>query len=117
MSYLEDDLRAALRRTEPPPEFTGRVLAKLNAQAPAELPWWDMFGVLLRPPRLQWVALSVILSVMIPFAGVQYQRERQLRAQGERAKEQLVFAFHVAGNKLHRVQQKVLEIRRTDTRL
>jgi hypothetical protein len=117
MSYLEDDLRAALERTEPPPEFTGRVLARLNGQGPRKVAWWELLGVLLRPPRIQWVALSVILSVIIPFAGVQYQKQRRLRAQGEKAKEQLVFAVRVAGNKLHRVQQKVLEIGRMDTRL
>jgi hypothetical protein len=117
MSYLEDDLRAALQRTEPPPEFTGRVLARLNGQAPPKLAWWELLAVLLRPPRIQWVALSVILSVMIPLGVLQYQKERRLRAQGERAKEELVFAVRIAGNKLHRVQQKVLEIGRMDTRL
>ena len=117
MSNLEDNLKAALERIEPPAEFTGRVLARLNGQAPLKLAWWDLLGVLLRPPRIQWVALSVIVSIMIPFAAVQYQKERRLRAEGEKAKEQLVFAVHVAGNKLHRVQQKVLEIGRMDTRL
>jgi hypothetical protein len=117
MSNLEDNLKAALERTEPSPEFTGRVLARLNGQTPRKLAWWEMFGVLLRPPRIQWVALSVTVSIMIPFAGVQYQKERRLRAEGEKAKDQLVFAVHVAGNKLHRVQQKVLEIGRMDTRL
>ena len=117
MSNLENNLKAALERTEPSPEFAGQVLARLNGQSHPKLAWWDMFRVLLRPPRIQWVALSIILSIMIPFAGVQYQKERRRRAEGEKAKDQLVFAVHVAGNKLHRVQQKVLEIGRMDTRL
>ncbi|HXA03590.1 MAG TPA: hypothetical protein VNY30_02080 [Bryobacteraceae bacterium] len=116
MSYLEDDLKMALRRTEPPEGFADRVLARANGPAPAEPSWWEYLMVLVRPPRVQWVALSLILSVMIPAAGV-YRKERQERAEGERAKEQLVFAVHVAGNKLHRVQQKVLEMGRMDTRL
>jgi hypothetical protein len=117
MSNLEDNLKTALERIEPPAEFTGRVLARLNGQTPPKLAWWDLFAVLLRPPRIQWVVLSFILSIMIPFVGIQYQKERRLRAEGEKAKDQLVFAVHVAGNKLHRVQQKVLEIGRMDTRL
>ena len=117
MSNLEDNLKAALERTDPPPGFSGRVLARLNGQAPPKVAWWDLLSVLLRPPRIQWVALSVILSIMIPFAGIRYQKERRLRTEGEKAKEQLVFAVHIAGNKLHRVQQKVLEIGRMDTRL
>jgi hypothetical protein len=116
MSYLEDELRTALRRTEPSEGFAERVLARANGPAPAEPRWWEYLMVLVRPPRLQWVALSLIVSVMIPAVGV-YRKERQARAEGERAKEQLVFAVHVAGNKLHRVQQKVLEMGRMDTRL
>jgi len=116
MSYLEDDLKMALRRTEPPEGFAERVLARANGPAPAEPTWWDYLMVLVRPPRVQWVALSLIVSVMIPAAGV-YRKERQARAEGERAKQQLVFAVHVAGTKLHRVQQKVLEMGRMDTRL
>lgn len=117
MSYLEDDLKAALRRTEPPEGFAERVLARANGPAPAQPSWWDYLTVLVRPPRLQWVALCLIVSAMVPVAGLQYRKERQARAEGERAKEQLVFAVHVAGNKLHRVQQKVLEMGRMDTRL
>jgi hypothetical protein len=116
MSYLEDDLKTALRRTEPPDGFANRVLARANGPAAAEPSWWQYLTVLVRPPRVQWVALSLIVSFMIPAAGV-YRKERHARAEGERAKEQLVFAMRVTGNKLHRVHQKVLEMGRTDTRL
>jgi hypothetical protein len=116
MSYLEDDLKTALRRTEPPEGFANRVLARANGPAAAEPSWWQYLTVLVRPPRVQWVALSLIVSVMIPAAGV-YRKERQARAEGEKAKEQLVFAMRVTGSKLHRVHQKVLEMGRTDTRL
>jgi hypothetical protein len=116
MSYPEDDLKTALRRTEPHEGFANRVLARANGPAAAEPSWWQYLTVLVRPPRVQWVALSLIVSVMIPAAGV-YRKERQARAEGEKAKEQLVFAMRVTGSKLHRVHQKVLEMGRTDTRL
>ena len=73
--------------------------------------------VLFRPPRVQWVVLSVLASIMLPLAGVQYRKERQLRADGERAKQQLLLAMRVTGSKLHHVQRKVLEMSRMDTRL
>ena len=116
MSYLEDDLKMALRRAEPPEGFADRVLARANGSGPVQPSWWQYLSVLVRPPRLQWVALSLIVSFMIPAAGI-YRKERQARAEGERAKEQLVFAMRITGNKLHRVHQRVLEMGRMDTRL
>ena len=116
MSYLEDDLKMALQRTEPSEDFVDRVLARVN-QPPPEPRWWERLTVLVRPPRLQWVAASIVLSVMIPVSLVQYHKEQRMRAEGEKAKEQLMFAVRVAGNRLHRVQQKVLEMGRMETRL
>ena len=116
MSYLGDDLKMALRRKEPPEGFASRVLARASGPVQAPPSWWQYLMVLVHPPRVQWVALSLIVSFMIPAAGV-YRKERQARAEGERAKEQLVFAMRMTGNKLHRVHQKVLEMGRTDTRL
>ena len=117
MSYLEEDLKTALRREAAPSDFAERVLSRSNQPTAPEPSWWELLAVLLRPPRLQWVALSVLFSVMIPVAGVQYRKQQRMRAEGERAKEQLVFAVRVAGDKLHHVQQRVLEIGRMDTRL
>ncbi|HLN01155.1 MAG TPA: hypothetical protein VK335_17830 [Bryobacteraceae bacterium] len=115
MSNLEEDLKMALRREEPPADFTDRVLARLNQ--PPEPSWRERLSVLMRPPRLQWVAASVLLSVLLPFAGVQYHKEQQYQAEGERAKQKLLFAVHVAGSRLHQAQKKVLEGGRMDTRL
>jgi hypothetical protein len=117
MSYLEDDLKMALQRTEPSADFVDRVLARVNQPAPPEPGWWERLTALLRPPRLQWVAASVILSVMIPAASVEYRRQQKMRAEGEKAKEQLMFAVRVAGSRLHRVQQKVLEMGRMEAHL
>jgi hypothetical protein len=117
MSYLEDDLKKALRRTEPSEDFVDRVLARVNQPPPPEPSWWQPLAMVLRPPRLQWVALSVILSIMIPMAAFEYRSQQRMRAEGEKAKEQLVFAMRVAGNKLHHVRQKVLEMGRADSRL
>lgn len=110
MSNLEDDLKIALRREEPAADFTERVLARLN-QPLTEPTWRERLAVLVRPPRLQWVALTLIVSVMVPVASVQYRKELAYRAEGERAKQQLLFAVRVAGSKLHQAQRKVLGTR------
>jgi len=115
MSKLEDELRMALRREEPPADFTERVLARLNQ--PREPSWRERLSVLMRPPRLQWVAVSVMVSVLLPFAGVQIRKQQQYNAEGERAKQQLLFAVRVAGSRLHQAQKRVLESGRMDTRL
>jgi hypothetical protein len=109
MSNLEDDLRIALRREEPAADFTERVLARLNQPAPAEPTWLERLAVLMRPPRLQWVAVAMIVSVVIPAATVEYR--------GERAKQQLLVAMRVTGTKLHQAQRKVVETGRMGTRL
>ena len=117
MSYLENDLKAALRREEPAADFIDRVLAQLQRPAPSQPSWWEALAVLMRPPRLPWAVLSMILSVMIPVAGVQYRKELRYRAEGERAKKELLFAVQVAGSRLHHAQKRVLEAGRMDTRL
>jgi len=111
MSYLEDELKLALRREEPSADFADRILARLNR--PAEPNWFERLTVLMQPPRIQWVAASLIISVLIPVAGLQYRRHQE----GERAKAQLLFAVRIAGSKLHQAQKKVLEAGRMDTRL
>ena len=115
MSNLEDDLKMALRREEPPADFADRMLARLS-QSP-EPSWRERLSVLVRPPRLQWVAVSVMVSVLLPFAGVQIRKQQQYNAEGERAKQQLLFAVRVAGSRLHQAQKRVLESGRMDTRL
>jgi hypothetical protein len=115
MSNLEEDLKMALRREEPPPDLADRVLARLSQ--PQEPSWRERLSVLMRPPRLQWVAVTVMVSVLLPTAALQYRKERQYQAEGERAKQQLLFAVHVAGSRLHQAQKKVLEGGRMDTRL
>jgi len=104
MSNLEDQLRAALRREEPPADLADRVLARLNR--PPVPSWRSRLAVLLHPPRIQWVAIALMVSILLPTATVQYRREQE---KGERAKQQLLFAMRVAGGRLHQAQKRVLE--------
>lgn len=109
MSRLEDELRQALRREEPPAGFAERVAARAAQQKERE-PWWAaLVGALSRPPWRWATALAMCLLIL---AGVTYQRERQRRAEGERAKEQLLLALQITSNKLQMAQEHVLGLRR-----
>ena len=88
---LEDELRSALRRREPSPDFTDRVLARVAAApAPhAARPW------------VRWVA-ALAASVLLAAGAVEYRHY-----QGERAKSQVLLAVRIAGGTLHKAQRKV----------
>jgi hypothetical protein len=91
MSPLEDELRSALRRHEPSPDFTERVLARVSA-APVR-----------RAPRL-WVrgVAAIAAALLLAAGGLEYREYR-----GERAKDQVLLAVRIAGSKLHKAQRKV----------
>jgi len=88
---LEDELRSALERREPSPDFTNRVLARVSG-APARRaarPW------------VRWVA-ALAASVLLAVGAVEYRRY-----QGERARSQVLLAVRIAGGKLRKAQKKV----------
>jgi hypothetical protein len=111
MSQLEDELKSALGRREPAGDFTRRMMRRIAQPAPRS--WFEELATLLRPPRLQWVAASVVILV-VPFAALEYRQQRQVRAQGQVAKQQLMLAMRIAGTELHHAQQKVQRISRME---
>ena len=108
MSHLEDQLRSALGRKEPGVDFTQRVMSRVGPPAPRS--WREGLRVLLRPPRLQWVAASLAVSLMVPFGALEYRREREIRARGQMAKQKLILAVRITGTELHHAQQKISRI-------
>lgn len=112
MSHLEDQLKTALGRKEPAEDFAARVLQRVAQPAPRS--WFDSFVTLLRPPRLQWVAASVAVSLVVPFAAREYRHEREVRVQGQMAKQQLMLAMRIAGTELHHAQQEVQRMSRME---
>jgi hypothetical protein len=88
---LEDELRSALRRQEPSPDFTERVLARVSAKPVRRTsrPW------------LRWVA-PMAAALMLAAGGLEYRHY-----EGERAKSEVLFAMRIAGSKLNKAQKKV----------
>jgi hypothetical protein len=102
MSRLDDALREALRREDPGPQFTARVLAQAAGASPKES-WWRVVA------RLRWATAGALACLLLVGGGLEVRREQQVR-QGRMAKEQLVLALHIAGAKLNLARDKVQEL-------
>jgi hypothetical protein len=108
MAPLDDELRKALARVDPGPEFAQRVLARVAAApAPRESRWHGWMAAF-RFTNVRWAAAATMACLMVA-AGVEY-RERQTRIEGQAAKQQLVRALHIAGSKLNQAREKVREL-------
>jgi len=108
-NLLEDALRDALRRKDAPEGFTASVLARIAQQYSTtrevkRTSWLSIVSA----PLVRWAAFATV-SICLVIGGVHYrnvQRERE----GEAAKQQLMLALRIAGNKLQLAKEKVNEI-------
>jgi len=127
MKPLDDELREALKRREPPPGFTGRVMARVEqlaeerartAAKPARSPWdarspwtpWSWFG---HKVSLSFGAVAAMAAVVLLAVGLalwQQHRIEQERRQGQAARAQLIQALRVTSAKLNHVRTKVREV-------
>jgi hypothetical protein len=87
MDWLEQELKTALSREEPPADFAGRVM---RATRPARQ--WS-----------RWMAAAAAM-ILIAGAGLGYRQYR-----GEVAKEQVMQAFKIAAVKVNQIQTHVRE--------
>jgi hypothetical protein len=93
---LEQDLRHALRRESPPAGFSSRVLQRIDRERhPKPRRWWRA------------VAASLTLTALLGGWGAHAIHERR---EGERAREQVLLALKIAGEKVRYAQQEVRDI-------
>ena len=78
MSRLDDELRKAYRREQPPAEFTARLLARVAQQPAPRARWWQRLATLLDPPKLRWVAIGATASLLLAIGAAQYSRLNQV---------------------------------------
>jgi len=102
MKRLEDELRNAMQREEPPEGFAERVLARASAKKQGL--WSGIFA----SRQLRW-ALAGALCLVLTVSGIEYKRSREEHARGEAAKEQLMLALRITADKLQLAQEKVQE--------
>jgi hypothetical protein len=100
MKALDEELRGALRRLQPPEGFADRVRQRVESE-----------GRFARhqPTRatgaMRW-ALAATL-VVAAGGGLWYRAEEQRRLQGEEAKRQVLLSLSIAGTKLKAIEMKV----------
>jgi hypothetical protein len=88
---LEEQLRLALRREDPGPDFTAQVLARTSPKP-------------LVAVRRTWVSwMAALAASLLLMAGALAYRQYQ----GERAKSQVLLAMRIAASKLNKAQKKV----------
>ena len=102
---LDKDLRRALEREEPPPEFADRVLARLSkaSRDPKNVSGGR------RTAAKTWIALGLAASLLIAVGTVQY-RTHQQALQAERTKRDVEVALWITSDKLTEIQVKLAEI-------
>lgn len=99
---IEDDLKRTLQREAPPAGFASRVLQRIERDettdphtAPRRRRWW------------RTVAASLTLTGILGAWGA---REIHERREGERAKEEVLLALRIAGEKVRYAQHEVRDI-------
>lgn len=99
---LEDQLTRALRRESPAPGFASRVMQRIErGEAPGARHWW------------RTVAASLTLTALVG-AGAAYQDHQRRVREGEQAKEQVLLALRIAGEKVRYAQHEVRTIGTND---
>jgi hypothetical protein len=102
---IEQGLRRALEREEPPDAFADRVIAQLtgvNAEV-ASLSAGRRF-------RRARTALAIAASLVVAVAGWQYERRQAAIRDAEIARGKVELALRVTAEQLNRVQMKLAEI-------
>jgi type VI protein secretion system component VasF len=94
---LEDDLKRALRRQSPPAGFAGRVLQRIEQE--------EAGGRRTRRP-VWWRAAAASVTLAAILGGYATHRVAEHR-RGEHAKEQVLTAMRIAGEKVRYAQQEV----------
>jgi len=132
MKPLEDDLREALRRKEPPPDLAERVLARIGHISPTgqtgqvsspaasrptpseavKTSTWSRLRSWLWRPGVRWALATAACCVLI--AAVVVARQRAQRARAEAAREQLEVALQLASGKLNRAFREVRRVERIE---
>ena len=101
MSHLENELKEALLRQEPPEGFTERVLARAGAREPPKRAWEGWRSIFRMPAfRLAFAALGLVM-----ITGVYFYQQKQERIRGERAKQDVVLALRVTATELDHAMQ------------
>ena len=119
MHFSEDDLKNALRRKDPGPGFTQRVMARVGQTEQKEVPahgglagnvargWLTWLGALRLRPAMTVLAAILLVAV----AGwIGYEKYRNARIeQAREAEQKTILALRITSAKLNHVFKRVNE--------
>ena len=93
MRQFEDKLREALRREEPSADFTDRVMERIQRESRPKV---------VRMPARKWLPIAAAACLLMSAGAWRYEQYR-----GEKARDQLLLALEITGEKIALTQQKV----------
>lgn len=108
MNDIDNQLREALRRCNPPAGFADRVLARVAAQAAH--PVWPLGRFPLGWPTLRWVAVPTLAAMLMAGLGYHVHELRKEEVEARVARQQVLLALRIAGSKLKLAKQKVKKV-------
>ena len=88
MDWLDDELKRAFEREQPPPDFAARTIARARQGKGPAFPRW---------------AVAAAAALLIAGAGYGYRWR-----QGEAAKDQVLLAFRITASKVNHIQTQVM---------
>jgi hypothetical protein len=112
MSLFEDQLKRGMTRQNPGPDFTARVLRRLEKPEARSMKvsWRERLSL-----THSWRLAPVLAALLMMTGGLIYhEHERAVQeertAQGEAAKRKLLVAMQIAGAKLEKARHRIFEI-------
>lgn len=112
MRDMEHDLRRALRREDPPPNFAQRLMARVEQEntSGAKQEHAHASGIrrLTLSPIWRWAAVGVT-AVALVVGATEYRAHERAKEEAEAraAKRQVMLALRITGSKLRLAKQKV----------
>jgi hypothetical protein len=103
MDRMEEQLKRALERRDPSPDFSARVMARITEQKGA-LPWWRAW--LAPTPTWRTATAGALAVLLLSGAGVGYYEYEQ-RQRALAARDQLLQALQITSTHLNRVSRMV----------
>jgi hypothetical protein len=77
MSRLDDELKIAFRRQEPSPDFTARLIERLNSSPEPRPDFRQRLAAWFSMPRFRWVAIGATAVMLIAIGVAEYGRLHQ----------------------------------------
>ncbi len=100
---IEQELQNALRRKQPPPDFAGRVLARIE---PTGLEAAHAAPAVAPSHLRHWLAAAAAVALLAT-GGARYYTYQQTVAEAARVNEDIRLALQITSEKLAHVQRRV----------